>query len=176
MKISDIDSNFKIESNIERKELIWLDSRNDPFKIYGLYNPKTEVPFARMPVDVAKTVSEGVGCLANETAGGRVRFKTDSPFIAINAQMDYVYRLSHMAFSGKSGFDVYIEKQGKSIFAFSYIPPIDMTDGYCELKDIDTEIFGKGPYYVTINFPLYNGVTNLYIGLKKDSLLENGRA
>lgn len=172
MKISDIDSNFKVENNFDREDIVWLDSRKEPFKIYGLYNAEEQVPFVRMPIDTANAVSEAVGHLNYNTAGGRVRFKTSSPYIAINAHMSNICKVSHMTLSASAGFDVYIEKNGKSIFAFSYIPPTEITEGYSELKNIDTEIFGNAPYNVTINFPLYSGVDNLYIGLKKDSLLE----
>lgn len=172
MDISKIDSNFRVKCESGRKDTKWYNARKAPFKIHGLYNPETQVPFVRMPHDVAKTINEGVERLAFNTAGGRVRFKTDSPYISITSQMVVTTLMSHMTLCGKAGFDAYIEKDGKSEFAFTFIPPADMTDGYSSTKDISKEIFGDGPYNVTINFPLYNGVTNLYIGVKEGSLLQ----
>ena len=172
MDISKIDSNFIVKNELERTDIEWYDIRKAPFKIYGLYKPETEVPFVRLPHEVAKTVNPGVERLNFYTAGGRVRFKTDSPYIAITSQMVLTDKMPHMTLCCKAGFDAYIEKDGKSQYAFTFIPPFTMTDGYSSLKEIDTQIFGEGPYNVTINFPLYNGVTNLYVGIKEGSTLE----
>ena len=172
MDISKIDSNFIIKNEIDRTDVEWYDVRKEPFEIYGLYNPKTQMPFIRMPIEIAKTVNPGVERLSFYTAGGRVCFKTDSPYIAINSEMVLTDKMSHMTLCCKAGFDVYIERDGKSQYAFSLLPPFNMVDGYSSLKEIDKQIFGEGPYNVTINFPLFNGVTNLYIGLKEGSTVE----
>ncbi len=175
MDISKIDSNFIVKNELDRTDIEWHDVRKIPFKIHGLYNPETHVPFVRLPNSVAKTVNEGVERLAFYTAGGRVRFKTDSPYIAINAEMVLTDKMPHMTLCGKAGFDAYIEKGGKSHYAFTFMPPFTMTDGYSSVKDIDKKIFGEGPYNVTINFPLYNGVTNLYVGIKEGSAVEESK-
>lgn len=172
MDISKIDSNFSVKCESDKTDAVWHDVRKEPFKIYGLYEPETQVPFIRMPQSVAETVNEGVEHLAFYTAGGRVRFKTDSPYIAITSQMALTDKMSHMTLCGKAGFDAYIEKNGKSEYAFTFVPPFNMVDGYSATKEISEDIFGKGPYNVTINFPLYNGVTNLYVGVKKGSIIE----
>lgn len=175
MDISKIDSNFAVKNKLDRTDIEWHDVRKEPFKIYGLYNPKTQTPFVRLPHDVAKTVNEGVERLSFYTAGGRVRFKTNSPYVAINSEMVLTDKMPHLTLCGKAGFDAYIEKDGKSRYAFTFMPPFTMTDGYSSLREIDKQIFGEGPYTVTINFPLYNGVTNLYIGVKEGSVIEKAK-
>lgn len=172
MDISKIDSNFIVKNELDRTDVKWYDVRKEPFEIYGIYNPKTQVPFVRMPIEVAKTVNPGVERLSTYTSGGRVRFKTNSPYIAITSQMILTDKMPHMTLCGKAGFDAYIKKEGKSQYAFTFTPPFNMTDGYTSLKEIDKQLFGEGPYDVTINFPLYNGVTNLYVGIKDGSFLE----
>ena len=172
MDISKIDSNFSVKCESGREDTSWYDVRKAPFKLCGLHNPQTHVPFVRVPNDIAKTVNQGVERLSFHTAGGRVRFKTDSPYIAITAQMVLTDKMSHMTLCCKAGFDAYIEKNGKSQYAFTFVPPFNMVDGYSTIREIDKKLFGDGPYNVTINFPLYNGVTNLYIGLKEGSLIE----
>ena len=172
MDISKIDSNFIVKNELERTDIEWYDIRKAPFKIYGLYNPQTQTPFVRLPHEVAKTVNPGVERLNFYTAGGRVRFKTNSPYVAINSEMVLTDKMPHITLCGKAGFDAYIEKNSKSQYAFTFIPPFTMTDGYSSLKEIDTQIFGEGPYNVTINFPLYNGVTDLHVGIKEGSKLE----
>ncbi len=78
-----------------------------PFKVYGVIY---ENGFHRMPEAVAKSVSTGVNWLHTMYAGGRVRFKTGSPYVVINAKLSCVYKMSHFAFTGSIG---YIDERGK---------------------------------------------------------------
>ena len=58
--------------------------------------------FRRMPEDVAKATSQGVFELHTFTSGGRVRFRTDSPYVAIHTKMPIIGRMSHDAMTGVS--------------------------------------------------------------------------
>ncbi|MFR3484839.1 MAG: SGNH/GDSL hydrolase N-terminal domain-containing protein, partial [Clostridia bacterium] len=58
--------------------MIFRDVREDPFQVYGLYNYKEEPVFRRLPQSVAEQANEGVQNLHTNTAGGRVKFKTNS--------------------------------------------------------------------------------------------------
>lgn len=75
-------NNLKIETTIEEKDIVFYDVKKEPFNIYGLYNYKAEGKFMRLPEDVAKNTNERVSILNYNTAGGRVRFKTNSKHIA----------------------------------------------------------------------------------------------
>lgn len=150
------------------ENIVFFDAETEPFRIYGLL--RDEGGFVRMSVSVAKTVNEGVGILCKNTAGGRVRFKTNSKAIAIKVVTDTYCTMSHMALTGSNGFDLY-EKCGEKYFhKGTFVPPYKFTDtdrdnGYesiicfADKKDRD----------ITINFPLYNNVRKLYIGLEKDA-------
>jgi lysophospholipase L1-like esterase len=116
-----------------------------------------------LPEDVAKRVSEGVYRLHANTAGGRVRFKTDSPYVAINVKMGSIGKMPHFAITGSAGFDLYTDN---SYFA-TFVPLFDMADGYesvIELRD-------RKMREITINFPLYSDVCSIYIGLANDALV-----
>ena len=65
-----------------------------------------------MPECVAKSVSDGVLRLHTNTAGGRVKFKTNSPYIAIKVKMD-TGKMSHFALAGSGAFDLYFKNNGK---------------------------------------------------------------
>ena len=172
IKIENIDKNLAVSSTIEAEDLRLYDVRKSPFQIYGLYKPSTEPEFKRMPDEVAARVSSGVKGLARCTSGGRVRFCTDSPYVVIKAVMPKVSHLPHMPLTGSSGFDLYIDSPDgcESIFHRTFVPPYDMTDGY----ESKLDFYEAGLHYVTINFPLYNPLTALYIGIKGDSLLGEG--
>ena len=77
-----IDKNMIVNTTIGDAEVTWYDVRRAPFSLHGLYEPRTEAFFHRLPLDVAAATSEAVDRLSQESAGGRVRFSTDSPYIA----------------------------------------------------------------------------------------------
>ena len=56
------------------------------------------------------------------------------------------------------GFDIYVNNE----YFKTFVPPVDMTGGYESRGYAD----GYGNEKITINFPLYNNVTDLYIGLE----------
>lgn len=159
--IAEIDKNFKVETEIDRPNLHFYDAEMNPFRIYGLLRENDR--FCRMPGAVAKEASEGVHTLHTNTAGGRVRFVTNSAYVAISAEMDGVSRGPHMPLTGGAGFDLYADTGEGQIFMHTYKPPYEMKDGYegvCDFWD-DRERL------ITINFPLYADVKKLYIGLEK---------
>ena len=163
--IAEIDPNLKINTAIEREGLCFLDVEQEPFQIYGVF--KDGDCFRRMPEAIARTVSEGVYELHTNTAGGRVRFITDSPYLAIKTE--YIPgKTSHFAFSGSAGFDMYADDKGSSKYLGTFIPPFDVTDGYESVKDFED----SDEKIITIEMPLYSTVNKLYIGLKEGSVLK----
>nr|WP_308742342.1 SGNH/GDSL hydrolase family protein [uncultured Anaerocolumna sp.] len=168
--ISKIDKNLKVSSSFDENDILFFDVRNDPFKIYGLYNYKKETVFKRMPDDIAKAASEGVGILNYNTTGGRVRLKTTSRYIAIKAKMPSVTVLPHMTLAGTSGFDLYINNDGKSTYYKTFMPPVGMEDGYESIIYFND----NRERDLTINFPLYNDVSDLYIGFQETAILKKG--
>lgn len=168
MRIDEIDHNLKIESEITEPDLIWLNAREMPFEITGIMYDEEQECFVRLPQSIADNVSEGVANLNHHTAGGRVRFRTDSPCIAIKAVMATNYLMSHITLIGQSGFDLYHRlEDGRDLFHQSFRPPMGMRTGY----ESAVTTSGKLRDY-TINFPLYDGVKELYIALKKNVILE----
>lgn len=172
LDIEKVDRNLAVAASVNAPDLELHDVRNAPFQIYGLYNPLTEPVFKRMPTAVAERTNDGVLSLHTHTAGGRVRFATDSPYIVIKAVMPKVTHFSHMPLTGSSGFDLYIDTDdgSESVYHRTFVPPYNMTDGY----ESKVEINAPGMHCYTVNFPLYNRVNALYIGIAKGSRLEVG--
>ena len=168
MRIDEIDVNLKIDTDITEPDLIWLNARDIPFEVTGILYDNEQGCFVRLPQKIADSVSEGVADLNHHTAGGRVRFCTDSKCIAIRAVMATNYLMPHITLIGQSGFDLYHKTEdGEDLFHQSFRTPMGMRTGYSSAVMTD----GKMKEY-TINFPLYDGVKELYIALKKDSVLE----
>lgn len=168
MKIEQIDRNLKVETDITEKNIVWLDVKEYPFIVCGITYDDKLGRFIRMPQEIAERVSSGVAELNFHTAGGRVRFRTDSEFIGIRAVMQTNGLMSHIPLTGQSGFDLYrrTEGDGKELYCHTFIPPMGMRTGYSSPFMTD----GKLADY-TIHFPLYDGVKELYIALKKDAVL-----
>lgn len=166
--ISQVDKNFQVKTTFDEKDIKMFDISCEPFKVYGLYNYKTEKVFKRMPDEVAQATSEGVSLLYLNTAGGRVRFTTNSKYIAIKVKMPSVCVFPHMTLIGTSGFDLYVNRNGRDTFYKSFSPPVGMQDGYESIVHFSDNERRE----ITINFPLYNNVDDLYIGLQAEAYLE----
>ena len=167
-----VDKNLHVETSINEEDIAFYDVRKPPFDVYGLYDYKNQKKFKRLPDEVALNVNPGVAELYLHTAGGRVRFSTDSGYVAIKCIWDKTTRFPHMPITGSSGFDMYVdgEQRGVSRFMGSFVPPFSAENGYESV----IKFHDRKKRYITINFPSYNEVTDLYIGVQKDAVLEGG--
>ena len=156
LDISVIDPNFKVETKIQEEDIRFYDVLQPPFSVHGVFYQDGK--FRRIPEAVAKTVNAGVLSRHANTAGGRIRFQTDSPYVAIYAKMDGITRMSHFAFTGSAGFDLYV----KDRYQGTFVPPLDMQDGYESIIKFPAAEMRE----ITINMPLYSNVCKLYVGLQ----------
>lgn len=167
-----VDANLAVASELNENDLVFYDVRKPPFSIYGLYNSQNEPQFKRLPDDVAAAVSANVQVLYTNTAGGRVRFSTDSDVIAIKTVMSGVGRMPHFSLTGGASFDLYIDHANGQISQFYkiFIPPYEVENGYeSEIKFNSIE-----QRYFTINFPTYSNVEALYVGVRSGAALGAG--
>ncbi|MBR6776845.1 MAG: hypothetical protein IKM27_03755, partial [Clostridia bacterium] len=154
---------------LDVEDVVFYDVKKAPFELYGLYLGELDV-FKRMPESVAEQVSPGVKSLNFNTAGGRVRFSTDSDYVAIKCVLPMVRNFSHMPRTGASGFDLYEVNDGVCTYVKTFVPPKDVTDGYESIAKLD----GKKMRSFEINFPLYNRVDELYVGVREGSFVGEG--
>ena len=112
--ISDVDKNFEIETSIEKSDIKFFDIKEKPFSVHGLFYENGK--FRRMAEAVAQKTNDGVCALHSNTAGGRVRFRTDSPYVAIHAEMPSVGKMPHFALTGSAGFDLYVKEEKETYF------------------------------------------------------------
>ncbi len=157
--IAKIDENFKVESKIEREGLVFCNVLDAPFSVHGLFYEDGK--FRRLPRAVAETVNEGVLLLHANTAGGRVRFRTNSPYVAIHAEMGAIGKMSHFPLTGSAGFDLYCKIDGKDVYQQTFMPPFTMEEGFESIIELGDSVWRD----ITIHFPLYSEVTSLYVGL-----------
>ena len=158
---SAVDPNFRVESAFSRDGLTFFDPFLPPFSLHGLSVEGNCC--RRLPERTAQAVSEEVALLSLHTAGGRLRFCTDSPVIALQAEMHAVEKMPHFALTGSCGFDLFEEGQ----YLGTFIPPFGFSGGFSAKKALD----GRKLRQLTVHFSLYSGVRRLYIGLVTGSVL-----
>lgn len=164
MDITTVDKNFAVPTKIDIEGLKFYNIDNEPFSLHGIF--KENGKYRRLPEEVAKSVSTGVHYLHANTAGGRVKFTTDSRYVAIFARLGRFDRFPHFSLTGSLGFDMYVGTD----YAATFMPPVNLKDEYEGYIDFGT----SQKRDVTINFPLYCEVNELYIGIIEGSLLEKG--
>ena len=164
--LAEIDKNF-VPVTLDKHAYLFRDCRQAPFRIYGLILPNEEDPcFMRLPSKVASTVNGGVLSLASCTAGGRIRFRTDSPSVAIRTKMHNIYHGDHFPMTGSAGFDLYAD----GVYRNTFRPPLDVKDGF----DSRVDLREKKMRDILIHMPLYSGVISLEIGVEPGSELLPG--
>ena len=171
LKLEEIDERLKLPTEINKNDIVFYDIRKSPFEIYGLYSPQTPGDFLRMPREVAEATSPGVESLNKRTAGGRVRFSTDSNYVAIKVTMPSPSHMYHMAFSGSAGFDIYRDTDSGSYFCGVLSPAVTFKGGEFETY---VELYGEGMRSYTIHFPTYSGFTEMYIGVQETARVTGG--
>ena len=134
-----------------------------PFEIFGLYGSYEENGYCRIPDSVAKATSSRVVELYRNTAGGRIRFKTDSDVLVIRTKnrsaMTY-----HTTPAMRSGYDVYIDRPQGAIYLGCTKPePFSLTEYEF------TYNLGAGEKELTVNMPLYGNVEEVSIGLRENA-------
>ena len=157
MKIQEIDKNFAQKE--KGGATCFYDAAKLPFDLYGVFYDKKEKSFLRMPRETAERVSEGVNYLNACTAGGRLRFFTDSAEITLKAEWKVFGRMPHMPFSGSSGFSLLEKTRRGEKFVAAFMPEWSDENGFQRTANL----CGKMREYI-LYFPLYNEVTSLSLG------------
>ncbi len=162
MDFTKIDENMRVETQIQRDGLKFYDVDQAPFKIHGVFRDGDR--YVRMPRSLADNVNDSIKWLNGHTSGGRIRFVTDSPYIAMKLQISGASKFSFFSITGLMGCDVYSKKR----YYGTIIPPLDTDTQYENVIDIPD---AKEREY-TINLPIYSCVHKVYIGIKEGSTLK----
>ena len=168
MNIEQIDENVRVSTSFHEESLHWYSAKDPFFTLNGFWRPYQSDGFVRMDPEVAASIHESLSELCHATAGGRIRFRTNSDYIAIRALMPQIARLSVMTLCGSAGFDLYVD----NVFYRSFVPPYDMQNGYAAIEYLP----GSGMKDILIHFPLYSSVSQLWIGLHKEAHVEKATA
>ena len=167
MDISKFDRNMAVKE-ADENGLVWFSPGEAPFNLAGFNWYDREGVYRRLPVKPTFAVPEAVDGLAWCTAGGQVRFRTDSGRISLKVTLRDAGAMDHMAQTGMSGFDLYVGEPGRETFYSVTRFATGATAFCCELfqcPDRKLRTF-------TLNFPLYKGVNEVMIGLQEGAAIE----
>lgn len=138
--------------------------KSEPFKIYGVYFSEEENIFRRIPKQIAEATNDGVKGLSKHSAGGRVRFKTNSTKLVIKAKTVDGGQMFHATPLMEYGFDIYqLTDRGYRLLGVTKPAFNDRTDYVSEFT------LSAGEKELTLVFPLYGCVRDLEIGICEDA-------
>lgn len=157
-----IDERFFVSGKIEKEGVKFYNVDEPPFSVHGIFRENGK--YRRMNEAVAKTVSDGVYALHANTAGGRVRFITNSPYVAIKSKMDSMGMGTNGTVINSCGFDLYADGH----YVDTYSPTLNIKDGFesiIEFEDVKERS-------ITINFPNFSNVSELLVGIDENAYVK----
>jgi lysophospholipase L1-like esterase len=166
-------SSQKLDPNMALKKadadgIVWFDPREEPFELSGFEWIKEDSLYRRLPLNPDWEIRDAVDQLANHTAGGQLRFRTNSPRIMVKVELRERSGMYHMPATGQSGFDLYLKEDMDQKYFKTTRFSADSISYQVELYSTDENKVRT----FTLNFPLYNGVNSVLVGLQQGSLVE----
>ena len=180
MDIKKIDKNFDT-TFVPPEDIEWFSVREVPFSVHGIFYVEEEGLYRRLPKEIADATNEGVSHLSKNTAGGRVRFITDSPYIALRLEEPFEQPFSHMTIAGKCGVSIFADKKfiGTIMPSYEQISSADNNHGGNGIVVFDGIKYpwrtNDVPYQVEMFLPLYSTVNSISVGLKTGCVLQESK-
>ena len=146
------------------KPVRWIDGKDLPLE--GRAFADTKSFYDRLPAEAEGRVTPGVWKHSHSTAGMLYRFRTNSRRIIMKWDLiDPMLDSPNIARCAKSGFDLYRRRPGDVWKFRRALPPRQQTGNVGEHEWVPG-------HECMINFPLYNGVTSVAIGIDEDATIE----
>ncbi|WP_274362154.1 SGNH/GDSL hydrolase family protein [Paenibacillus thermotolerans] len=142
-------------------DVVWYSPKEKPFRISGFAWFEQEKAYRRLPREPKEALPAAVDFLANCTAGGQIRFQTNSSRLSVKVRLSGAADMNHMPATGQCGFDCYIGAIGEKMYCNT--TKYDHTQKSYEF--IMFQNMDRGLQPVTLYFPLYMGVEEVLVGL-----------
>ncbi|WP_176012962.1 SGNH/GDSL hydrolase family protein [Victivallis sp. Marseille-Q1083] len=164
--ITEIDSNFKV-ATVGNLTVQYYNALEAPFVVEGFaWRTAPTAPLYRLPESFSvQEINEGALYLAHNTAGGAIRFRSDSPYIVLRSRLAYSADMNHMPRTGSAGFDLYCGAGADIRYRATAQPNPGQEVIETPLAWVES---GK-LYDWTLNLPLYGGADTIEIGIAPGS-------
>lgn len=158
------DSNMRAQT-VASDGLAWYSPWNKPIRLEGLGWKFEDNLFRRLPLQTEWALPKAVDDLAWNTAGVQARFRTNSKRICVRVKLRGIHGMDHMPATGQCGFDVYLGEVGSMTYAGT-----SRFNRGVDAYQVTLCTFPKAEMRtVTINFPLYQGIHEVFIGVDEGS-------
>ncbi|ULL15901.1 hypothetical protein DVH26_16495 [Paenibacillus sp. H1-7] len=147
----------------------WYSPLTPPFQVYGFPWLAEEGIYRRLPLNPKEALPSAIDRLANCTAGGQIRFRTDAERVAVRVRLGGTASMDHMPATGQNGFDAYIGEPGRERYVGTSRMKLHESGYECILFS------GSKPdklRTVTLNFPLYQSVSEVAVGVAAGAAIE----
>lgn len=157
-------------SDLPAEALSWHELEGSGVSVEGFYWYQDEKVFRRLPQKLTPQVYYLVDELAWNSAGGQLRFQTDSQIVKLAVELREVRNMNHMTLIGSSGFDLYAGFPHEERFVKAAGPDSNTKKFECQLFPFSDPPQRKMRSFI-INFPLYTPVASIKLGLDAGAAL-----
>lgn len=158
---------------VDADGVCWRDPRATPELLSGFAWLGEEGLYRRLPAVPPASLPAAVEELAWCTAGGQLRFVSDTDVLQVRVRLRTAfgmdcqppaspYGFEHMAQTGVSGFDLYLGAPGRERF----FAVTRFAAGARAYRAGLLARVGRTPLSFILNFPLFNGVEELLVGIR----------
>lgn len=140
----------------------WFSLTDAPLTLHG-FAVKEKGKFYRLPESIIDKVNPGVTALANDAAGCRIRFRTDSPTIDLRyVPVKFPLASANLGIVGRSCADCYVD----GVFRGNRPPNLDVAIMEVTIR--------KEPIRqnVVINLPSFNNIRDFEVGIADGAAME----
>lgn len=156
------------EAQAPEEGMRWHSPARGPFQLNGFAWWSKERKYRRLPVTEPGAIRDILDELANHTSGGQIRFRTNATKLAIRARLFAPNTAEHVTATAVNGFDCYIGAPGSQLYYGTTRFPHDADQyEYAFYENLAAEM-----RCITLNFPLFQGVHEVLIGLNDGAVIE----
>lgn len=150
----------------------WSNCDEAPFELEGFAFRKPGEPLRRLPESRPdREFSEAVDVYADHAAGGVLRFRSDTPFIAVRATVTCHNNSADIMSAGRSGFDLYMDGAFIAVTRKNYDELSFPTHSFAAVLTPPPEPERK-MHEFELYFPLYARVDFFEIGVAPEARVE----
>lgn len=172
--ILEIDSNMAIKDP-QLEGISWYSPLNqNMFSSYGSssFNEGNYFRLKESEREEIYPISDAVWYLSTNPAGIQIKFKTNSTRILLDVVLRDLHNMHHMPATGQCGFDLYVFDEDMNDYVHHSTTVYDIKS---KTYKVDMSHFyevskAKVMRKYILNFPLYQGVESVKIGLETDSI------
>ncbi|MBF0244787.1 MAG: SGNH/GDSL hydrolase family protein [Planctomycetes bacterium] len=153
-------------------EAVWRDACEKPLALSGFCWFEQDRLYRRLPLQPSVSIPESVSSLANCTAGGTIRFRSDSTAVFLRFELSGgPVGMDHMPATGQCGFDLYLKSGAAD--RFCGVTRLNTKDRQYTARLFEAKTAELRDF--TIHFPLYQGVVRVELGFDAGARIEAPR-